>query len=407
MIGIHNHWAGQHRALTMQAVARRILLRLWGLGVAVICGIAFTTVSALAAAIVVPRDFPTIQAAVNAAAPGSTIRVNRGTYIEEIVIAKNLTLTGDGVGKTIIKSPPTLTPFAQHLLNGKPVGAVVRSTASAHVSMSGFTVTGPTPCAFNAAGFRVVKGATLDLSNSRVTHIRPADGTCPDGDALGAGIVFGLPDIIEIDGQAGSLGHGSASYIAVDGFQTTGIVVVGPSGGPPSTARISYNIVTGGTPFAVAGQVGISVAFAAVARVTENRVHGTVCTDPACGRDPINQAQSVGILTLFAELPGTELKENFASGNDIGLQLYGSGGCCQTRKNRLSSNRFFGIVIQDGSNNTADNVISGGEVGIGVVADFVNTVAVLHGDKIRETSVLPVQEISCCGFTATAIIKAD
>ena len=35
--------------------------------------------------IVVPRDYPTIQAAVDAAAPGDTINVRSGTYTEELV----------------------------------------------------------------------------------------------------------------------------------------------------------------------------------------------------------------------------------------------------------------------------------------------------------------------------------
>lgn len=61
MKAIRHHWAGQHRALTMQGVARGILGRLPGLGVAVMCGIAYTTVPAIAdVAIVVPHDFPTI-----------------------------------------------------------------------------------------------------------------------------------------------------------------------------------------------------------------------------------------------------------------------------------------------------------------------------------------------------------
>ena len=42
--------------------------------------------------IVVPRDYPTIQAAVDAAAPGDTINVRSGTYTEELVIGKDLTL---------------------------------------------------------------------------------------------------------------------------------------------------------------------------------------------------------------------------------------------------------------------------------------------------------------------------
>jgi len=71
----------------------------------------------------------------------------------------------------------------------------------------------------------------------------------------------------------------------------------------------------------------------------------------------------------------------------------------------LTDNRFFGVVIQDGDGTTSDNRISGGQVGIGVVADFVDTVGVLRGDHITGTTVAPVREIQCCGFTATAIVK--
>jgi hypothetical protein len=46
-------------------------------------------------------------------------------------------------------------------------------------------------------------------------------------------------------------------------------------------------------------------------------------------------------------------------------------------------------------------------VGIGVVADLVDTVGVLHGDKISRTSVQPIQEIECCGFEATAQVEKD
>lgn len=98
------------------------------------------------------------------------------------------------------------------------------------------------------------------------------------------------------------------------------------------------------------------------------------------------------------------IEENAVIGNDVGIYLFGSDGCCRTRENTLTDNRFFGIVVQDGNNEAADNKISGGEVGIGVVADFVDTVAVSRHDRIKRTSVAPVQEIECCGFTATAIV---
>jgi parallel beta-helix repeat protein len=408
MEGMRRHVVKHHRALTMRGITQGLLGRV---GVLVLCGVTFASVTVEAGTdIVVPRDFPTIQAAVDAAAPGDTIKVRRGTYTEEIVIGKDLTLKGDGVDETVIEAPATLTAFAQHLGNGKPVGAVVRITDGAHVSLSGLTVTGPTPCAVNSGGIRVVKAATADVSDSRVIGIRPpADGSCPlDDNATGAGIVIGLPPIIVIDGEGGTTGHGTVTGVAIDAFQTTGIVVVGPLGGPLSTATISNNVVTGGTPFLSFGQVGISVNVGAVARMTDNTIGGTVCTVPVvCGRDPINQVQSVGI-GAFSSGPGTVINENTVTGNDVGIYLFGSEGCCQTRENTATNNHFFGIVIQDGSNDTAENKISGGEVGVGVVAAFaVDTTAVLRGDKIRRTSIAPVQEIDCCGFTATAVVEHD
>ena len=54
----------------------------------------------------VPQDFPTIQAAVNAAPEGATVVVAPGTYIENITMAKSLTLQGSGRENTILEPVP-------------------------------------------------------------------------------------------------------------------------------------------------------------------------------------------------------------------------------------------------------------------------------------------------------------
>jgi len=93
------------------------------------------------------------------------------------------------------------------------------------------------------------------------------------------------------------------------------------------------------------------------------------------------------------------------SGNDVGVYQVASPSCCTISQNTVESNRFFGIVIQDGDGTTSQNTIIGGQVGIGVVADAVDTAAVSRGDRIAGTTVAPVREIECCGFTATAIVR--
>ncbi len=52
--------------------------------------------------IIVPDDYPTIQAAIGNATPGSTIHVRNGIYNELIVIDKPITLVGENREDTII-----------------------------------------------------------------------------------------------------------------------------------------------------------------------------------------------------------------------------------------------------------------------------------------------------------------
>ena len=167
---------------------------------------------------------------------------------------------------------------------------------------------------------------------ARVTHIHPEDFDCPI-EFRSSGVVIGLPFFVQIDGETegGTTAHGTVTHVAIDQYLTTGVAVLGPFEGPPSTATIADNVMTGGVPFEVPGQAGVTVSFASVARVTGNTIRDTVCTDPAsCGRDPITQFQSVGI-GGNSNPPGTVIGENTVSGSDVGIYLFGSDGCCRTR----------------------------------------------------------------------------
>ena len=73
----------------------------------------------------VPSDYPTIQAAINAAMSGDTINVSSGLYYENVVVNKTLTLIGAGPSSTII--------------DGSGTGVVVTVVAD-YVNISGFTI---------------------------------------------------------------------------------------------------------------------------------------------------------------------------------------------------------------------------------------------------------------------------
>ena len=78
---------------------------------------------ATAADLKVPADYPTIQAAVNAAQTNDTIHIAPGVYTGQVeIVSKTLTLIGQP--GTILRATTNMTPFARQRKpsnNGNPV----------------------------------------------------------------------------------------------------------------------------------------------------------------------------------------------------------------------------------------------------------------------------------------------
>ena len=368
--------------------------------------------SAAASTLRVPEVFPTIQSAVNAANSGDTIKIAAGTFREQVTIAKDLTLQGAGAGDTsndsninsgsaddddvtTIKAPAKLVPG--------PIGSrreIVTIMSGAKVTMSDLRVAGPgvEPCDSPTSlsdGVLVVQDATLNMHAAAVTDIRgPSTGLgCP---YVGA-ILIGLPP--DLSGGPAT-GHGTIVGVSVRGYGTFGLSATGPN----STATFAHNRVTGLGLSGHTATVGVSVGFGATATVVGNTVIDNLCDAPGCGPDPIRQLQSAGIEAALASA-GTVIAQNRVSRNDIGIGLFFSPNCCSVNHNTLTNNRFFGDVIQDGDNTISHDLISGGQVGVGVVANAVNTTGRLRKVAISGASVAPVKKFSCCGFTAKAVIQ--
>ena len=84
--------------------------------------------------------FATIQSAVTAAVDGDTVQVHAGTYIEQVSINKNITLTGENKLTTIIQAPPTmLLDCTSPQLDNSPIVCVNGTTST---TIQGFTVDG-------------------------------------------------------------------------------------------------------------------------------------------------------------------------------------------------------------------------------------------------------------------------
>lgn len=382
----------------MSATTRRRAARLGAVAALTLSSVGYVHAGTASAAgpIVVPRDYPTIQEAVNAAPAGGTVVVSAGSYTGQVSISKNLTLRGAGASSTRIVAPAALSPYAFDGSN-TPIAAVVVARNGAKVAVSGLTVAGDQPCDIIGVGLVAIQGSTLNLSSSRV-QLRPA-ASCYE--AWTYGVVFGAANGINVAGSDGTTGFGKVTGTTVTGYTAHGLLVVGPAGSA-SKATFSNNFVDGGN--LNLGNGGISALFNAVATITDNTVTGNECNYPGCGPDPINQFQPGGVLIAIGAR--ATVQGNHIYGNDIGIYQVYAGDCCTIRDNRVNDNRYYGIAIQDGNGRTSDNTITGGQYGILAVADGIETTATSVGDKISGATASPTGTLQCCGFTA-AIVRTD
>jgi nitrous oxidase accessory protein NosD len=344
--------------------------------------------SAAASRIAVPADFPTIQAAIDAANPGATITVSGGTYIEQLTINKDVTIIGAGVESTVIAAPAVLNP---RKVNPRPRRAVIIEIyGGADVQMSNLTVLGPsgdtcltvTPPG-GLAGFSVQEDATLTLDSSAIK------GCTREGLLIGfSPSIPGGPNV----------GHATITRSQITQYQGVGI----QAGGPGTTLTIAHSALVAAANSAFDGQVGIGADTGVTAVIEHNRLSGNLCNiDPSCGPDPLTEVQAVGIFAIEAG-DGSVISHNEVFGNDVGIAVIGGSGCCDVNHNELTNNRFFGMIVVDGNHTSSHDKISGGNVGVAVIATAVDTVGTLVHDKI-DTSI-PVQELSCCGLSAHAVV---
>jgi nitrous oxidase accessory protein len=106
--------------------------------------------------IYVPTDFPTIQEAINAARDGDTIFVYNGTYYENVVVNKTVSLIGESQENTFIRA-------------GNASINIIDVTSD-NVNVSGFHVNGANGSLPMACGFYLRGVSNVSLLHSYVTN---------------------------------------------------------------------------------------------------------------------------------------------------------------------------------------------------------------------------------------------
>jgi hypothetical protein len=333
--------------------------------------------------LLVPTAFPTIQAAVDAAAPGSTVRILRGTYTEQVRIAKSLTIVGAGMDKTVIRLPAAPQPNTNDETN------IVDIFDGASVSMSRLTVAGPGAgtCENGAltSGIRVRDEAHLDMRFAAVRdiHDTPFAECFHSANGIYVGDVPSPTASVTID------------HSEITNYQGVGIVVLGFG----STATVTHNRVTGPGQAKGVATGGIEFPIGAVGTIAHNVVSGNVCppTDPTCGTDWFTQFQIAGI-GAGGWGPGTVVTDNLVFDNQVGMLL---GESDEISGNRMVDNDFFGLALFDGNFTIDGGQVKGGGGGVWVIADSTDTNVVLNHVTFTHLSGPEIGKVECCGFSAT------
>lgn len=251
-------------------------------------------------------DYTSIQAAVNAASSGNTISIGAGTYDEQVVVNKGLTLVGAGATTIIQPSQTTANGFQLfNRLNGGPANsaAIIVTDTTETVVIQSLKVDGSlvssTPSGARFMGV-LYRGTPGQINSVEVNGIAVAEG---NGIYLSG---YGSPVAV------------SVSSSTITNYNKNGVT----ANNPGLTATISNNAITGAGPTGSIAQNGIQIGFGAAGTVSGNTVSDNVWTGTYGGsNDPASDLEADGATGILLYMPaaGVEIASNVLTANQFGL----------------------------------------------------------------------------------------
>ena len=350
-------------------------------------------------------NYPTAQAAVDAASAGSTVSIC-GTVTGPVSINKSITLTG--TNNPTIQAPTTsfqnalatLPPqfTSDHLF--APQALVVVWGAGVKATISGLTIAGPMPgnggCAEDEYGVLILGGASVDMDNDRVLNIRDTN-TGLLGCQFGVGIQVGREYWRNAAFSAFSVenfvGHANITGTTVKGYEKNGITVDGSG----STADIRDNTIVGDGRVDYTAQNGVQISRGAAGSVRDNTIRDNAYTG-------LGFASSGGIITFGGcgdpLVIGVQVKKNTLINNDVGIFLNNYNANCdgpaaQNTNDQADGNTITNDKVTNVSGNCHATDVFGQCTPAGLGAYQVGVNDVGNNDKIINN------DISGVGYTPT------
>lgn len=321
---------------------------------AIFAGLAFAT-TANAKDLKVPDEYPTIQAAVDAAEDGDTVKVEGGTYVESVTVTKSIKLKGSQ-GATImapaIAAVDATDPRYEYLV--------------ALVSATGISAE--------------LKGFTLDANNyypaSRWTTVLMRNVNGENGKSK---VEKNELINILIDGKEtfGILGYENMDVKIkknlIDGFARGGIGMYG------GKAKIEDNVVNGpGEGPVTWAPNGIQVGYGASGEIKKNEVSGCGWPGPQWSGTAIlvvdtsdvkvkdnyvySNEQAIGVVDFPGDLYGPvfdgvvsdiEVNGNVIDDNSWGLAISNDVSNIEVERNEITNSMYDGIDVYNYSGTAA------------------------------------------------------
>jgi nitrous oxidase accessory protein NosD len=335
--------------------------------------------------------FTSIQDAINAADPGSRIRVCPGTYREQLSMNKSLSIEGDN-GAIVLPSSMVANTTGS---SGTPIAAAILVKDAANVEIEGLIVdtanNGITECSPHLIGILYQNSSgSIEHNAVRNTKLSVSLNGCQSGDAIVVQSLGGGTSKVSIDDNS------------IHDYQKNGIT--GNESGTEVT--ITNNVVTGLGPTTGAAQNGIQVGFGAKGGVLRNTVTDNVwapcvsltnCAFNATGilvfqSDDVrveHNSVATNQVGIFANGQNAKIESNNISNSLVFVGIDLAGDDSLASRNDVSNSGQAAILIEGNNNKVQSNEITEAPIGI---LKLSGTVGNTHSGNSFFDTLIPVED---------------